>query len=439
MADSELTLLAADVVERAKRAGAAGVFASVSRRKNVELQRRDGATERLVESTSRSVSVQLYVDGRFSSQSTTDLRPDRLDGFLADAVALTRALQADPARQLTDPALYPKSLPALDVLDPALVAGLTVEQQSAWVETMEAEARKSDRVISVTSNVSFDHGRSACATSNGFVGESATTSIWPSVEVTLRDAGDKRAADGFGFGARYAADLPDPAEIGRKALAMTVARLGSKKAPTQKTTMVVDPQAAASLISRLLSPANAAAFQQGRSFLLGKQGAAIASKKLSITDDPFLARGFGTRPFDGEGIASVARPIVENGVLRNIYVDTYYGRKAGLPVTSGSPSNRVVALGDKDRDRWIKDVKRGILITSWMGGNADNNSGDFSFGIRGHLIEKGQIGAPIGEMNVTGNLIALFGTLVGVGNDPWRASSIVAPTLVFDGVQFAGA
>ena len=439
MAERTLVEGVQDVVERCKKAGAQEAFVATSRRRNVELQRRDGATDRLVESTSRSVSVQLWVDGRYSSQSTTDLRPEALDRFLADAVALTRALQPDPARQMTDPALYPKELSAIELVDPALVAGLDAAAREAWVVEMETAAKAHDRVISVTSNVSFDASESACATSNGFVGRAASTSIWPSVEVTLRDEGDKRAADGDYFGARFVGDLPDATHIGQRALAMTVARLGAKKVKSEKTLLIVDPQASGHLISRLLGTANAASIQQGRSFVADKIGKSVASKKLSVLDDPLLPRGLGSRPFDGEGIASRALPILEKGVLKNVYVDTYYGRKAGMAVTTGSPSNRVVALGTKDRAGFLRDVGEGILVTSWMGGNSDANTGDFSFGIRGHQVHKGQVGAPIGEMNVTGNLLDLFAHLVGVGNDPWRASSILAPTLVFEGVQFAGA
>jgi len=438
MAERTLEDIVQDAVARARKAGAQEVFATTSRRRQVELQRRDGATERLIESTSRSLSVQLYVDGRYSSQSTTDLRPEALDGFLADAVALTRALQPDPNRQITDPALYPKQLAAIELADPALLAGLDAATREAWVVEMEGAARGHDRVISVSSNVSFDASRSACATSNGFVGASAATGIYPSVEVTLRDEGDKRAADGDWFGARFAADLPTARHIGERALRMTVARLGAKKVSSRRTTLVVDPQAAGHLVGRLLATATAASIQQGRSFVANRIGQSIASARLTVLDDPLLPRGLGSRPFDGEGIAARAMPIVEQGVLRNVYVDTYYGRKAQLAVTTGSPSNRIVTLGDKDRDSFLRDVGEAILVTSWMGGNSDANTGDFSFGLRGHLVENGVVGAPVGEMNVTGNLLELFANLVGVGNDPWRASSLVAPTLVFEGVQFSG-
>jgi PmbA protein len=107
--------------------------------------------------------------------------------------------------------------------------------------------------------------------------------------------------------------------------------------------------------------------------------------------------------------------------------------------TTGSPSNRILSLGEKDREALIGDLEEGILITSWLGGNSDSATGDFSLGVRGHLIEAGKVGAPVSEMNVTGNLLTLFGSLRAIGNDPWKFSALKAPTLVFENVNFSGA
>ena len=126
-------------------------------------------------------------------------------------------------------------------------------------------------------------------------------------------------------------------------------------------------------------------------------------------------------------------------MLRNLYVDTYYGSKLGARPTTGSGSNRVVAPGTRGRDALVAAARDGIYVTSWLGGNMDATTGDFSLGVRGHLIEGGALGAPCGEMNVTGNILELFSRLAEVGDDPWRYSATLAPTLVFDGVQFSGA
>jgi len=125
-------------------------------------------------------------------------------------------------------------------------------------------------------------------------------------------------------------------------------------------------------------------------------------------------------------------------VLRNFFIDTYYGRKLGWQPTTGSSSNVVVKLGDKSRDELLAEAEQGIYITGWLGGNADGTTGDFSFGFQGHLIEGGQMGAPVSEMNITGNFLELLQKLVAVGNDPVPWSSVRTPTLVFEDVQFSG-
>ena len=162
------------------------------------------------------------------------------------------------------------------------------------------------------------------------------------------------------------------------------------------------------------------------------------SPLLTIIDDPLVVRGLASRPFDGEGISSKPLPIIEAGVLKNFYIDTYYGKKLGMAPTTGSPSNRILALGTKNMDELIRDIDQGILVTSWLGGNSDGATGDFSLGVRGHLIEDGAIGAPVSEMNVTGNLLSMFGSLKALGNDPWRYSPSKVPTLVFEDVSFSG-
>ena len=233
--------------------------------------------------------------------------------------------------------------------------------------------------------------------------------------------------------------MSDPQLVGRTALDRTLSRLDSEKGPTVNASMLVDSRAAASLIGRLLRPANARSVQQGRSFWESLMNEAAFGSKLTIVDDPLIARGLASRHYDNEGISARALPIVENGVVSNIYVDTYYGRKGDMAPTTGTPSNRVVQPGEHSLAQLLQKVGDGVYVTSWLGGNADGTTGDFSLGLRGHMIENGQIGRPVGEMNVTGNLRDLFARLELVGNDPYPYSTTLAPSLVFADVDFSGA
>jgi PmbA protein len=435
---NELITRATQAVELAQQKGAQGAWASANRSRGRSIDLRNGEVEKVQENISRSLSLQLWVDGRYTAHNTTDLTPARLDAFVEQAIALTKALEPDPDRLLTDPKLYEgRSTADLGLVDANLPAR-TLEQCIADCERSNEQARASDRVISATSSAYDGHNSAAAVSSNGFSAAYEATYAGLSAEVTLRDAGDKRPEDGFGVTARHVHELLDAEQIGKLALERASSRLGTRKGPTIATTMVVDRRAAQRLIGQLLGPASGWALQQNTSFWQGKIGKRAVAKRLTITDEPLLPRGLGSRPFDGEGIAARTLPIIESGKLRNLYLDTYYARKLGMTPTTGDPSNRVVALGKRPLATIVEDVGTGVYVTSWLGGNSDDTTGDFSFGMRGHLIEGGKIGAPVGEMNVTGNLLELFSRLVEVGNDPWLFSSTRVPTLVFENVQFSG-
>ena len=436
---ADLADRAAQAVELACKAGAEHVWATASQSRAVEFEYRDGALEKVQDTTSRSLAVQVYSEDRYSSHQTTDLDPGRLRGFLAEAVAITRALEPDLARQITPPELF-RDRPdrPLDLVDPR-VQTIDRDQRLAWCRALDEVATDHERVISATAAVYDGSQQSASASSNGFLGTQESTYCWYGSNVTLRDRGDRRAEDSFFAGGTHVEGLPAAEEVARVALGRALTRLDAEKGPTSKTTMLVDSRAAASLVSRLLGSANARSIQQGRSFWAKLVGEQAFSKVLTLADDPLIRRGLGSRHYDSEGISARVTPIVEGGVVANLYVDTYYGRKAGLAPTTGSPSNVRVQTGRQSLEQLLAEVGTGIFVTSWLGGNADGTTGDFSLGLRGHVIENGRVGRPVGEMNVTGNLRALFSRLELVGNDPYPYSTTLAPSLVFAGVDFSGA
>jgi PmbA protein len=436
---ADLKNRAAYAVELTRKAGAQDSWVTASQSRDVEFEYRDGALEKVKDTTSQSLAVQVYANGRYSSHQTTDLNPERLESFISEAVAITRALEPDEYREVTPPELF-ADRPAgdLDLVD-STVATLDRDQRLAWCEALDAASHDHERVISATAGVYDGTVNSASASSNGFAGTQQSTYCWFGSQVTLRDQGEKRASDGFYAGGAHVADLPDAAAVGEQSLQRALSRLDSEKGPTLKTVMVVDSRAAASLIGRLMRPANARSVQQDRSFWAALMGERAFSDKLTITDDPLIKRGMASRHYDSEGISARRIPIVENGVVRNIYVDTYYGRKGGMTPTTGSASNLVVSPGEHSLEQLLAQVGDGIYVTSWLGGNADSTTGDFSLGLRGHVIENGQVGRPVGEMNVTGNLKDLFGRLEMLGNDPYPYSSTLAPSLVFADVDFSGA
>ncbi|MSS70192.1 MAG: TldD/PmbA family protein [Candidatus Latescibacteria bacterium] len=434
----ELLQQSARAVDLALQSGAGDAVASVSRSQSARFVHRDGRIEQVQQSTSYGLYLRLYVDGRYSTHSTTDLRPEQVRRFVEDAILLTRHLQPDPHRVIPDPALYAdRSTANLDLDDPA-VRDLPRDLCLEWLRGMDAAAHGDPRVISATSQVSFGSSASGTVSSNGFEGSQGGVHVSYGSSVTLEE-GDGRRPEAYRYvTARHLTDLPAPEIAAAEALRRALDRLGSCKAPSARTTLVVDPEAGGNLLGRIVGALGADAIQQNRSFLAGKKDQRIASPLLTLTDEPLLPRGQNSRPYDGEGISARPMRVIEQGVLRSYYVDTYYGRKLGWAPTTGGPSNLVFAPGAKNLAALVADAGEGFYVNAWLGGNADGATGDFSFGFHGHAIEGGRLGAPVSEMNITGNLLDLLNNLVAVGDDPNPWSGYRTPTLVFRDVEFSG-
>ena len=376
--------------------------------------------------------------------STSDLRPDALASFVRNAVVLTRKIEADPFRTLPDPALYGGQARVDLALEDGGYEAVTAVERRRMAQELEAAARETrgaptGAIISVTSSVSDALSESFRVHSNGFEGAVRETQFWIGAQVSMKDKDGRKPEDSCHAGTRFFGELPDSVAVARDATLRTAARLGARKLPSAMLPMAVDRRAAGRLVGALGAALRARSLQQKESFLEGKQGQTIGSARLDIEDDPLLPRGLGSRLFDGEGIAARPLPIFKAGVLQNYYIDTYYGKKLKMAPTTGGPSNARWKLGNKDQAGLLADMQDGILVTGFLGGNSNATTGDFSFGVQGHHIVKGQIAEPISEMNIAGNHLELWKRLAAVGNDPYPYSSSRTPTLVFDGIQFAGA
>ena len=282
----------------------------------MEVAWRDGKLEKVTEATTRGLGLDLYVDGRYASVSTSDLRPEALERFVEDSVALARTLTPDPHRRLPDPALYAGQAdvdleledPAHGALDPRRAAG---SRRSS--RRRPARCRARTRILSVSTGASDTRAESALVHTNGFEGTRRGTDFWISAEVTVKDPDGRRPEEYAASGARYRAAVEPPAAVGRRAAERALARLGSVKGGSAVMTMVVDARAAGRLVGALFGPLCAASLQQKRSFLEGKLGAPIGSPLLDVRDDPLVVRGLGSRLYDGEGLAARPFPVFEAG------------------------------------------------------------------------------------------------------------------------------
>jgi PmbA protein len=434
----DISRRAADLaLEKGANEAAVGTY----RARQVEVSWRDGRLEKVTEATTRGLGLDLYVDGRYAAVSTSDLRPDALERFVEDAVALARTLAPDPHRRLPEPELYAGQAEVDLELEDRTYGALDAGARRRAAEEIEVAARAvpgASAILSVTTSVSDSLGESVLVETNGFEGSRRSTDFWIGAEVTVKDPDGRRPEEYASSGGRHRTDSESPVVVGRRAAERAVARIGSVKGASAVMPMAVDARSAGRLVGALFGPLAAAAIQQKRSFLEGKVGAAVGSPLLDVKDDPLVRRGLGSRRYDGEGLAARPFPIFEEGVLRNLYVDTYYGRKLGIRPTTARSSNLAWTLGDRSQEALLAAMGDGILVTGFLGGNSNGTTGDFSLGVRGFRVRGGRPAEPVGEMNVSGNHLELWKRLVAVGNDPYRYSSMRTPTLVFDGVQLAG-
>jgi len=441
MSQQSMKNIAESCTKIALAKGAQEAGAAVRRVRDVTLDWRDGKVDRINEATRRGVQLQLYVDGRYSVASSSDLRPEALERFIADSVSNTRVLAEDPFRSLPDPALYAgQAKKDLELEDPKY-ASVTPEMRREAARAMEEAARGvkgADRILSVTSTFNDTRSETVRVHSNGFEGQQDKTAFVVYTEVSVKDSDGRRPEDYAYASVRHLGALPTAASVGREATERALSRLGSRKADSALYTMVLDPRAGSRLVGAFGGALSGSALQQKRSFLEGRAGTAIGSPAFDVADAPLVTRGLGSRLFDGEGIAAKRLPLVEKGVLKSFYIDSYYGKKLKMAPTTGGRSNLQWALGSKSRDTLLADVGDAILVTGFIGGNSNGTTGDFSFGVQGFLVKQGKLAEPISEMNISGNHLTLWKQLAAVGNDPYPYSSVYTPTLVFEGVQFAG-
>lgn len=436
----DLTDVARNVMSLARELGADEVSAGVSYSAYSELSRRDGRIEEAKESRSLSASVELLVDDRFSAHSTSDLRPDALRAFLERAVAATRFLEPDPHRRLPDRADMGLADVDLDLVDPTFVDGDPAARREC-AETVEAsvKARMDDQnVRSVTAYAWDGRSRRAVAFSNGFEATGERTSFGMATSVSLEEADGRLPEAWSSCSGVHRSDLWSVERLTDDIRARALARLGSRPAPSGRYPMLLNRRVVSRILGTLLGPLSGGAIYERRSCMADRLGTAVASSAFSVFDDPLIPRAAGSRRTDSDGRLPVRRAIVEEGVLKTFFIDVYNGRRLERAPTTGGTSNIIVPPGARSVADLSSGLPKAILVDGFLGGNANPTTGDFSFGIRGALLESGERVSAVSEMNVSGNIVDLMHRFVEAANDPWLLGAWRCPTLLFDDVQFSG-
>ncbi len=438
MKKAEKYKLAKWVMQYALDKGAQEVSVNIFDNLSTSIEIREKKIDKLEQANQAGLSVRLLVDKKYSAHSTNRLnnRTD-LKRFIEEAITGTRFLSEDEFRYLPDPAIFYKGggvdLKTFDIdfvnIDPQrkIAAAMAVEKEVFGTD---------NRIISVTSGYSDGMSSMVMVTSNGFEGDTANTYYGLNVSVSVK-GGDARPQSSWNESAIFNDKLKRTG-LGEKALSRALRKIGQTKIESEKLPMIIENRLVGQTLSPLISALSGSSIQQKNSFLADMLGEKVGSEMLTIIDDPSIISGRASRHFDNEGLALKRRAVFEDGILKSYYIDTYYGRKLGIEPTSGSTTNLIFKPGKRTIEEMVASMKRGILVTGFNGGNTNNATGDFSYGIDGFLIENGEATQPVSEMNITGNMKELWKSLEEVGIDVYQNSSWRTPSLMFNGVDFSG-
>jgi PmbA protein len=443
------TDLLVGVLERATKRGATAADGFLVDERHFSAMVRLGEVDTVTHSHDQRLSLRVFVGRASAAASTSDLSPESLTRVVDEATALARVTAEDPHAGLPDPAELIGLVPDLDLADtsegePTPEAKIEIARQG------EAAALAVDpRITNSEGAEYFDRrARYAYATSSGFAAGYATSSFGLTVSPIASTNGEMQRDSWYSI-ARKRAGVEDPAAIGRTAARRALRRLGARKVKTVEVPVIFDPETAASLVRAIASAASGPGLYRRASFLVDRLGARIGAPAVTIVDDGTIPGALGSRPFDGEGLATRRTVLVNEGVLESYLLDSYSARKLGAVsthhaardgsgVTVGT-TNLMLLPGTASPDDLIASVRDGLYVTELIGFGVNGVTGDYSRGAAGLWIENGKLAYPVEEITVAGNLIRMFESIDGVGNDLVLRDRTVAPTIKIARMVVAGA
>ena len=437
------------LLDAARSAGADAADAMAVQDNSIHIDVREGKLEQAERSEGIDIGLRVFVGQRQANVSASDVKADTLRVMAERAVAMAREAPEDPHLGLADPDQLATSwdLDALELCDP----GDEPDPATLQADALAAEAAAS-AVAGVTQvqSASAAYGASEVhlAATNGFSGGYHRTSRSTSC-VAISGTGTGMERDYDGDMRLFQADLRDPAEIGRIAGERAAERQGARKPRTGTYDVLFDERISSSLIGHVLAAINGGAIARGASWLRDAMGERILPEGLDLVEDPHRPRVTGSRPFDGEGLPTARRMIVEDGILQGWTLDLATARKLGLQSTgnaarstsgppSPSPWNIALTQGQASREDLIRGMGTGLLVTSMIGSTINPTTGDYSRGASGFWIEGGEIAYPVNECTIAGNLRDMMGRIVPA-NDAQAHLSRVVPSLLIEGMTLAGA
>ncbi len=462
-----LRTLTSQALERALRAGATDAEVVAFEGDEFSVHVRLGEVEQLTESGSRAMGLRVFFEAeggqRTATTSTSDLSEAGVARLVSSAVALAKVTGVDPFAGLPEREAFGMHDPASQALYFEDANAIPAPERIEIAKRCEAAALGFDTRIQNSKGAGFDCSSShrVMVNSRGFTGEYRRSYCGFSATPIAQDAGGMQS--GYWYSSARTARLLDaPEEVGRIAAERARRLLGARRVPTQQCPVIFPPDTARGLMGNLLGAANGDAIYRNASMFAGKLGEQVAGENITMIDDGTMVfdhtladgsalrvGGMSTSPFDGDGLPTRRTVVIERGVLKELLLNTYTGRKLGMASNAkasrglaGTPGigggNYFLEPGTQTHDEIVTDVKQGLLVLSTMGFGVNLVTGDYSQGASGLWIDNGEIAYPVEEITIAGNLKDMFRNVSAIGNDlEWRGSGAV-PTVRIEGMTVAG-
>ncbi|MFN3702361.1 metalloprotease PmbA [Thermomonas sp.] len=435
---ARLSDVAQQLLGRARAAGADQCEVTCNEDAGLAVNVRMGDVETVEATRDRGVAVTVYFGKRKGSASTADLREDSLAATVAQACAIARHTEEDPAAGLAEAALMATALREFDAWHPApLDAARAIDVALACEAAgrdVDARIRNSDGA-SMNANASL----SVYANSHGFLGAERATSYSLGCAL-IAGEGDAMQRDGWFSVALASSDLESPDAIGRKAARRTLDRLDPRQLPTGEVPVLFCAEVARSLVGSFVGAVSGGALYRRASFLLDSAGTRVFPDWFAIEEDPFLPRGFRSAAFDAEGVATRRSMLVAGGIVQRYVLGSYSARKLGLATTAnaGGVHNLNVRANAGDLASMVRGMGRGLLVTELMGQGVNAVTGDYSRGAAGFWVENGEIAYPVDGITIAGNLKTMFAAIEAVGSDVDPRSHVRTGSILVGRMTVAG-
>ncbi len=480
MLETEEKILTRECLQMALHAGASKARASLSKNVMNIVSTLDGEVDKITSCLDRSITLNLFVDGRYGTFSTNKLGRDSLREFILKAVGTTRMLAEDAFRDLPSPERTAKDAAGgneLGICDPAWNT-VTPEQRIAFAlensvhraagsccsVSLPPRARltqktsteqhvpsasgqivkeKGWKLVSEEGEYSDSEYWNYVVDSQGTEVLHAETSFEFFTELTIQDSRGRKYSGGWWEAAPLLKDF-HPEKVAPAALEEAVMQIGPRRCRSGKYRAVIDSEVSQKVLNPILNALNAFNIQQKNSFLTDALGKQVFPAGLDIMDMPRIPGEACGRMFDSEGVATSNHYIVKDGVVQEYFVNTYMANKLGIAPTIEDATRPYIpafwrdTLQKADRQTLMEAMGDGILITDFCGGNSNPATGDFSYAIQGYRFKDGKIVHPVREMLITGNIVDLWSRLLAAGSDARRCRAKLTPTLAFDAVDFSG-